>query len=173
LSLTLSRFFLDVKKAVLSTATDKKLILYLLLLLALHILGVLFLYDIVTEFDIVPHFWFGYVLSEWSSKAAEAVNLQPRLATKLQNHSWKNASVRKADFVLRLTGFLLIGGFFWEGMELVFSGYFGFQPDPFFAFPITLSNMDGAVDVLVGIVGVAAAFVIEPFESQVQERKFS
>jgi hypothetical protein len=47
------------------------------------------------------------------------------------------------DFMVRLTGFLIIGGLFWEWFELFFSPIFGIAPDPFFVFPITLQNIDG------------------------------
>ena len=158
--MTCSRLWENAKTVVTSTLGDKKLASYMLLLLALHISGVLLLYEVVTEFDIVPHFWFGYVLSEYSSKAARSVNLQSQLAVKLENHSWTNMSTRKIDFLLRLAGFLLVGGLFWEGAELAFSSYLGIQPDSFFAFPITLRNIDGAIDVLVGILGAVLAFLV-------------
>jgi len=158
--LTCSKLWENAKTAVTSTLGDKRLVSYMFLLLALHISGVLLIYRVVTEFDIVPHFWFGYVLSEYSSKAAYSVNLQPQLAGKLQNHSWKNMSTRQIDFLLRLAGFLLVGGLFWEGSELAFSSYLGIQTDSFFAFPITLGNIDGAIDVLVGILGAVLAFLV-------------
>ncbi len=157
---TCSKLWENAKTAVTSTFGDKRLVAYLLLLLALHISGVLFLYKVVTEFDIVPHFWFGYVLSEYSSKAAYSVNLQSQLAAKLQNHSWTNMSTRKIDFLLRSAGFLLVGGLFWEGAELAFSSYLGTQADSFFAFPITLRSIDGAIDVLVGVLGAVLAFLV-------------
>jgi len=158
--LTWSRLWESAKTAVMSTLGDKRLVSYMLLLLALHVSGVLLLYKVVTEFDIIPHFWFGYVLSEYSSKAAHSVNLQPQLAVKLHRHCCTNVSARQTDFLLRLAGFLLVGGLFWEGAELVFSSYLGIQPDSFFAYPITLRNIDGAMDVLVGISGAVLAFLI-------------
>jgi len=142
-----------------SIATDWKMVSYGLLLLALHIVGILLLYDVLPEFDILPHFWFGFVLSEYSSKGAASVGLQVRLSEKLRKHGWAGASLRKADFLLRLAGFLLIGGLFWEWLELFFSPLIGRVPDSFFTFPITLRNIDGAIDVSLGIVGATAAFL--------------
>jgi len=156
----LNRLFTYAKTAVASIVRDKRLVAYVLLLLVLHLSGALFLYKIVTEFDNVPHFWFGYVLSECSNKAGRSVNLQSRLAAWLQNHRGTTVSFRQADFLVRLVGFLLIGGLFWETAELTFSHYFGMPSDPFFAFPITLHNIDGALDVSVGIVGATLAFLI-------------
>lgn len=74
------------KTAVTSTLGNKRLVAYVLILLALHASGVLFLYKIVTEFDIVPHFWFGYVLSEYLSKAGHSLDMQPQLVVKLHRH---------------------------------------------------------------------------------------
>ena len=158
--LTLSELFLSAKTAVASIVSDKKLVAYGLLLLVLHLLGVLFLYDVVAEYDNVPHLWFGYVLSEYSSKAAYSVSLQSRLASGFRNSSGTIIGPRQADFVMRLIGFLLIGGLFWEEAEIAFSRHLGFRPDSFFAFPITLRNIDGALDVSVGVLGAAVAFII-------------
>jgi len=157
---TLSNLFYKAKTAVQSIVEDNRLAAYLLLLLALHVSGVLLLYRVFSEFDIVPHFWFGYVLSECSSKAAYSVNLQSQLAARFYKRSVTTSSFRQMDFLLRLVGFLLVGGLFWEGAELAFSGYLGMQPDSFFAFPITLRNIDGALDVSVGIIGAFLAFLV-------------
>jgi len=148
------------KTAVASIVGDKRLVAYGVLLLALHLPGALFLYKIANEFDNVPHFWFGFVLSECSNKVGRSVNLHSRLAAWLQNHGGMAFSFRQADFSVRLVGFLLIGGLFWETAELTFSHYFGMPSDPFFAFPITLRNIDGALDVSVGIIGATLAFLI-------------
>jgi len=148
-------------KVVKSIATDKKLVYYGVILLALHVVGILFLYDLIYEFDIVPHFWFGYVLSEYSSKGANSVNLQVRLTEESQKHGWATVTPRQVDFLVRLIGFLLVGGLFWEWAELTFSPLIGIVPDSFFAFPITMQNIDGAVDVAVGIIGATLAFLIK------------
>jgi len=157
---TLSEHFMSAKTAVTSIVSDKRLVAYGLLLLVLHLMGVLFLYDAVAEYDNAPHLWFGYVLSECSSKAARSVNLQSRLASGFRDSSGTTISLQQADFVVRLLGYLLIGGLFWEGAEIAFSRHLGFRPDSFFAFPITLRNIDGALDVSVGVLGAAVAFII-------------
>ena len=58
-----------------SITSDKKLVFYGLLLLALHTAGALIFYELIPEFDIINHFWFGYVLSEYSSKDANFLSL--------------------------------------------------------------------------------------------------
>jgi hypothetical protein len=63
------------------------------------------------------------------------------------------------DLVVRLTGFLLIGGLLWETSELFLSPLVGITPDSFFAFPITLRNIDGTIDVTVGAIGASLAFL--------------
>lgn len=149
------------RSIILAIATNKRLVSYGLILLTLHVAGVLFLYEHVSEFDNVPHLWFGYVLSEYSSVGATSINLQNRLVVKLKNQVWTTVDFRKVDFLTRLGGFLLIGGLFWEWAERFFSPFFGIKPDSFFAFPITLRNIDGALDVTMGVIGVTLAFLIE------------
>jgi len=148
-----------------SIVMDKRLVSYGLLLLALHIAGILLLYHLISEFDILPHFWFGYVLSEYSSTGANSLNLQLRLTGKFQKHGWARANLRQVDFLVRLAGFLLIGGLLWEWSELLFSPLIGIKPDSFFAFPITLRNIDGTIDVTIGVVGATLAFLIEPLRT--------
>ncbi len=143
-----------------SIAVDKKLVSYGLLLLAFHIVGILFFYHIIPEFDILPHFWFGYVLSEYSSRGANSLNLQFRLTEKFENHGWATLNLRRADFLVRLAGFLLIGGLFWESAELLFSPLLGIKPNSFFTFPITPRNIDGALDITVGVIGATLAFLL-------------
>ena len=58
-----------------SILSDKRLILCGLLLLTLHLIGMIILYDIVSEFDLVTHFLFGFVISEYTSKAAYSIGL--------------------------------------------------------------------------------------------------
>ena len=144
-----------------SIAMDKRLVFHAFLLLALHILGILFAYKLISEYDNVPHFWFGYVLSEYSSRGSTSINLQLRLTRKFQKYSWTTASFQQVDFLVRLAGFLLVGGLFWEWAELFFSPLLGIRPDPFFAFPITLRNIDGALDVTMGTMGATLAFLID------------
>jgi len=144
-----------------SVAMDKRLVSYGLLLLALHVMGILFIYDLAPEFDIVPHFWFGCVLSEYSSRGANSLGLQLRLVEKFQKRGWGGANFGQVDFLVRFIGFLLIGGLFWEGLELFSSLLRGIEPESFFAFPITMRNIDGAVDVTVGVIGATLAFFIK------------
>lgn len=158
--MSLRRLFDDVRTMAVSIAKDKRLVLYGLFLLILHALGIVVLYRVIPEFDNVPHFWFGYVLSAYSSKAASAVNLQSRLCTGIQERGWSTFSIRQADLLLRLGGFLFVGGLLWEWAELAFSRYLGIYPDSFFSFPITLRNIDGALDVSVGTLGAIVAFLV-------------
>ena len=151
----------QIKTATMSIATDQRLVLYGLLLLTLHIAGTLFLYKHISEFDILPHTWFGYVLSEYSSKGATSINLQLCLTEKFQKHGWTTASFQQVDFLVRLAGFLLVGGLFLGGGEIFFISLLGIKPDSFFAFPITMRNIDGALDVTVGTVGAMLAFLID------------
>jgi len=144
-----------------SIVKDKRLVFYGLVLLALHVSGMLLLYRLFSEFDVLPHFWFGFVLSEYSSRGSASLNLQSNLAARFQKHGWNAASFGKVDFLVRLTGFLLVGGLFWEWAELFFSPLLGIEPDSFFAFPITLRNIDGALDVTMGIIGATLAFLID------------
>jgi len=58
-----------------SIVLDRKLISCWLTLLALHILGILILYDVMPEFDLVNHFLFGFLISESVSKGAHSVGL--------------------------------------------------------------------------------------------------
>jgi len=151
----------QVRTIIKSIATDRRLVSYGLLLLAFHITGELLLYDLIPEFDILNHFWFGYVLSEYSSIGAKSLNLQLRLNEKFQKHGWATANFRHVDFLVRLGGFLLIGGLFWEWSELFFSPLLGIVPNSFFAFPITLHNIDGALDVTLGAIGATLAFFMK------------
>jgi len=148
------------KTIIVSILLDKRLVFYGLFLLVIQIVGVLLFYDRIPEYDILPHLWFGYVLSEYTSKGANSLNLQSRLTEKFQQHGWPTANPRRIDFLLRFAGFLLIGGLFWESAELFVSPLIGRVPDSFFAFPITLSNIDGAIDVAVGALGATVAFFI-------------
>src|SRR3972149_11801920 len=84
----MDRLFGEAKTVIKSIVGDARLVSYGLLLLAMHALGIVLLYDALPEFDIVAHFWFGFVLSEYSGKAARAVNLQSRLAARIQRRGW-------------------------------------------------------------------------------------
>ncbi len=68
------------------------------------------------------------------------------------------ADSRRVDLLIRLSGFLLVGGLFWELSERFVFPLFGSTPNPFFSFPITLANVDGTIDVTVGAVGCFVAW---------------
>ena len=108
------------------------------------------------ELDILEHFLFGFVLSECVSKTADSMGLNKLASRKM---GWKGS--RRADLLLRLLGFFLIGGVLWEFSERFVFPLFGFTADPFFSFPITLSNVDGAVDVVVGALGSVVAWYLK------------
>jgi hypothetical protein len=57
-------------------------------------------------------------------------------------------------------GFLLIGGILWELSERLVFPLFGATPDPFFSLPITLTNIDGTIDVTVGALGCFVAWYL-------------
>ena len=142
-------------KLVRAILLDKTLVSVILLLLAVDLLDILFLHSIVPELDILEHFLFGFALSELASKTANSIALDELLTKKLrQKGSWR------ADLLIRLMGFFLIGGLLWEASESFVFPLFGYAPDPFFSFPITLGNIDGMIDVVVGVVGCFAAWYL-------------
>ena len=136
---------------------DKRVISVGFLLLAVDFLDIVFLHPIVPELDILEHFLFGFVLSDLASKVSQAMSLDDFLANKLGK-----MSLRRVDLLVRVFGFTLIGGVLWELSELYIFPLFGFMfgrtPNPFFALPITLHNIDGAIDVTVGAVGCLLAW---------------
>lgn len=110
------------------------------------------LHPIVKELDIFEHFLFGFVLSDFVSKTTNSMALTEVLNRKLRR--------RRVDLLIRLSGFLVIGGILWELSErFVFPLLFGSKPDPFFSFPITLTNVDGAIDVTIGALGCFVAWL--------------
>jgi hypothetical protein len=120
------------------------------------------LHPIVKELDILEHFLFGFVLSDFVSKTANSMALTEVLSSKLRR--------RRIDLLIRLLGFLVIGGVLWELSErFVFPLLFGSKPDPFFTFPITLTNIDGTIDVTIGALGCFVAwFTRAPKASQTE-----
>lgn len=134
---------------------DKTLVSVILLLLAVDLLDILFLHSIVPELDILEHFLFGFALSELASKTANSIALDELLTKKL-----RQKDSRRADLLIRLMGFFLIGGLLWEASESFVFPLFGYAPDPFFSFPITLGNIDGMIDVVVGVVGCFVAWYL-------------
>lgn len=141
-----------------SILSDQRLLSYGLLLLALHITGMLFLYRIFTEFDIATHFLFGFVISEYVSKGARDIGLHETLADKLYGNRWFTTSLHHVDLLIRVLGFFLIGGFFWESAEFFLGPFFGRPPDHFFTLPVNPHNIDGFIDVTVGMLGTLVAW---------------
>lgn len=143
-------------KTVKAILLDKSLVSAGFSLLALVFLDFLFLHPIIPELDIPEHFLFGFVLSEFVSKTANSMALDELLTRKLGQRD-----SRRVDLLLRLLGFLLIGGVLWELSERFVFPLFGSTPDPFFSFPITLTNVDGTIDVMVGAVGCVVAWYLK------------
>jgi hypothetical protein len=141
-----------------SILSDERLVSYGLLLLALHITGMLVLYRIFREFDIVTHSLFGFTISECVSKGARDTGLHETLTDKLHGNKWFTTSPHRVDLLIRVLGFLLIGGLFWESAEFFLGPLFGRPPDPFFTLPINLRNIDGLMDVTVGMLGTLVAW---------------
>ncbi len=106
------------------------------------------------ELDTLEHFLFGFVLSDIASETAAATKLSGFLERKL---GLKDSG--RTDLLVRLAGFLLVGGLLWELSELYVFPRYGTKPDSFFSFPITLDNVDGAIDVTVGIIGCSLAWL--------------
>jgi len=142
-------------KIVRAILLDKMLVSVILLLLAVDLLDILFLHSIVPELDILEHFLFGFALSELASKTANSIALDGLLTKKL-----RQKGSRRADLLIRLMGFFLIGGLLWEASESFVFPLFGYAPEPFFSFPITLGNIDGMIDVAVGVVGCFVAWYL-------------
>jgi len=136
-----------------SVLFDKRVVFSGFLLLAIVFLDFLFLYPLFSELDILEHFLFGFVLSESASKSMRAIGLDERLLRRLNK-----GSVNHVDLLIRLVGFLLIGGLLWESFERFLFPMFGVKYNPFFALPITLYNIDGAIDVAVGTLGCITAW---------------
>jgi hypothetical protein len=145
-----------VRKLVRALFKDRSLVLAGFLLLIVVFLDFLFLYPIVPELDILEHFLFGFVLSQFSSKTANSMALNELLSRRLEQ---KN--LRRVDLLIRLLGFFLIGGLLWEASERFVFPLFGSTPEPFFSLPITLANIDGMIDVIVGALGCLIAWYIE------------
>ncbi len=111
---------------------------------------------IIPELDTLEHFLFGFVLSEFANNTASSMALEELLTRKLgQKDS------QRVNLLIRLLGFLLIGGLLWEASERFVFPLFGSTPGSFFSFPITLTNIDGTIDVTVGAVGCFMAWYLE------------
>jgi hypothetical protein len=139
---------------------DKRLISVGFLLLAIVTTDYLLprgLHPIFSELDILEHFLFGFVLSELASKTANSMSLDKSLS-----RIFRQKDSERVDLMIRLLGFLLIGGVLWELSERLVFPLFGFPPNPFFSLPITLPNIDGTIDVTVGAVGCFVAWHLRP-----------
>lgn len=145
-------------KIIRAVLLDKRLISVGFLLLAVVFLDFLLpcgLHPIVSELDILEHFLFGFVLSEFVSKTANSIGL-----VELLGKRFGQKDSRRADLLIRLLGFFLIGGVLWELSERFVFPLLSRSPDPFFTFPITLTNIDGTIDVTVGAVGCFVAWYL-------------
>jgi len=137
---------------------DKRLISVGFLLLAVVFLDYFLpcgLHPIVSELDILEHFLFGFVLSEFVSKTTTSMALDESLGRK-----FGQKDSRRVNLLIRLLGFLLIGGLLWELSEQFVFPLFGVLPSPFFSLPVTLDNIDGTIDVTVGAVGCVVAWYL-------------
>lgn len=149
-------------KIIRAILSDKRLISAGLLLLGVVFVDFLLpcgLHPIVSELDTLSHFLFGFVLSELVSKTATSMTLDELLSKKL---GLKDP--RRVDLLIRLLGFLLIGGVLWELSEQFVFPMFGSKPDKFFSLPITLKNIDGTIDVTVGVAGCVIAWYLRTRE---------
>ena len=113
------------------------------------------LHPIRSELDTFEHFLFGFVLSDLASKIASSMALDELLSRKFGQ--WKP---RRVDLLIRMLGFFFIGGVLWELSEYFFFPLLSRSPDSFFAFPITLKNIDGTIDVTVGAIGCFLAWCL-------------
>ena len=140
-------------KLIRALLNDRRLVLAGFLLLTVVFLDFRFLYPIVPELDILEHFLFGFVLSQFSSRTANSMALGELLSRRFEQKD-----PRRVDLLLRLIGFFLIGGLLWEASERFVFPLFGYTPEPFFSLPITLANIDGMIDVTVGAIGCLIAW---------------
>jgi len=114
------------------------------------------IHPVVSELDTLEHFVFGFLLSDFASNIANSTGFHEMLDAK-----FGQGKSRKRDLLIRLGGFLVIGGLLWELSELfIFPLFGGPSPDSFFSFPITLKNIDGTIDVTVGIIGCLIAWYL-------------
>jgi hypothetical protein len=127
-----------------------------LLLLFIVLIDHFFLRPIFFELDILEHFLFGIIISEATSLVATSIGIGRWL-----NKSNSKERLLKLDLFIRLLGFLIIGGLLWESLECFLFPAFGVPCNPFFAFPITLHNIDGTIDVIVGILGCLSVWYAE------------
>jgi len=132
---------------------DRRVIFPFLLLLLIVLVDSFFVRAIFSELDTLEHFLFGFIISEAVGQAAAF-----HYAGKSSVKSISIEQLRQSDLLIRLFGFLIIGGLLWESLECFLFPLFGVPCNPFFMFPITLRNIDGAIDVTVGILGCLLAW---------------
>ena len=132
---------------------SKRIVVPFLLLLLIVILDNLFVRPVFSELDILEHLIFGFLISETGSCVAKSLGLVKWTVKKVNSKS-----VRQPDLVVRLIAFLVIGGLAWESLECFVLPTFGWQCNPFLVLPITLHNIDGTIDVAVGILGCLLAW---------------
>jgi hypothetical protein len=142
-------------KIIKANLLDTRLVSAGFLLLAVVFLDFLFLHRIIPELDTLEHFLFGFVLSELANNTANSLALEELLTRKLGQKD-----PQRVNLLIRLLGFLLIGGLLWEASERFLFPLFGSRPEPFFTFPITLTNIDGTIDVTVGAIGCFVAWYL-------------
>lgn len=132
---------------------NSRVVIPLLLLLFIVFIDHFFLRPIFSQLDILEHFLFGFIISEAISRVVTSVGIGKWVIKDVDNES-----VPQMDLFIRLLGFLIIGGLIWESLEYFLFPVFGVSSNPFFALPITLHNIDGTVDVTVGILGCILAW---------------
>jgi hypothetical protein len=137
----------------LAAVSAKRVVLPFLLLLAVLFIDHFFMRSVFSELDILEHFIFGFIISEAASRIAISVGIVEWIRER-----WSKKNPRTLDLSVRLVGFLVLGGLLWESLECFLFPAFGWQCNPFFASPITLHNVDGTIDVAVGILGCILAW---------------
>ena len=140
--------------SMLKALTSSRVVFPFILLLVIMVIDY-FVRPFFTELDILEHFLFGFIISEATSQMLTSVGLEDWL-----NKSIGKNKIPKLNLFIRLVGFLIIGGLLWESLEYFLFPAFGTPCNPFFTFPITLHNIDGTIDVTVGIMGCLLAWYI-------------
>ena len=133
---------------------DRRILLSSTCLLGIVAADHILLQRYFSELDILEHFLFGFVISEVTNRLTKLTGWDRRLFKVM-----KLSNTHREDFLVRLLGFLVLGVLVWEGLEWAVFPNFGVPYNPFFSFPLTLHNIDGMLDVAVGILGCAVAWV--------------
>jgi len=138
---------------ILEASLNCRVVFPFLLLLIIVFIDHFLLRPIFSELDILEHFLFGFIISEAAGRVATSVGIGKWLIKSISKEN-----VPQLDLFIRLLGFLIIGGLLWESLEYFLFPAFGVPCNPFFAFPITLHNIDGTIDVTAGILGCISAW---------------